>query len=157
VNVAFVGSLAFLWDTTPEDYDDDRHHLHGQVNGTRAALARMRHNRHSVAVIAVRTLTGIALLTQSRPLLNLVGQSADENVAIYARILGARHLVEAAILWRWTTPTVVRTCCVAVDAIHAASALALVKTRHHPRLATLNVASASMFALLGAALVRNFG
>jgi hypothetical protein len=72
---------------------------------------------------------------------------------VYARLLGARHLVEAATLWRRTTPTVMRAGA-AVDAIHAASALALVKTHHHPRLATLNVASASTFALLGVALAR---
>jgi hypothetical protein len=111
-------------------------------------------NRYFAAVIGVRTLAGIALLTQPRPLLTAVsGQSADKSVTIYARILGARHLVEAAILWRWTRPTVVRTWA-AIDAIHAASALALVKTRHHPRLANLNAASASTFALLAAALVR---
>jgi hypothetical protein len=77
-------------------------------------------------------------------------------VAIYARILGARHLIEATILWRRTTPTVVCTGA-AVDAIHAASALALVKTRHHPRLAALNVASASTFGLRGATLARKIG
>jgi hypothetical protein len=115
------------------------------------------HNRYSVAVIGARTLVGIALLTRPRTLLTaLSGQPANENVAIYARILGARHLVEAAILWRWTIPTVVATGA-AVDAIHAASAVALVKTRHHPRLATLNVASASTFALLGATMARGIG
>jgi hypothetical protein len=115
------------------------------------------HNRYSVAVIGARTLAGIALLTRPRTLLtSICGQGADESVAIYARILGARHLVEAAILWRWTTPRVVATGA-AVDAIHAASAVALVKTRHHPRLATLNVASGSAFALLGATMARGIG
>ncbi len=115
------------------------------------------HSRYSVAIIGARTLVGIALLTRPRTLLTaLSGQPANENVAIYAQILGARHLVEAAILWRWTTPTVVRSGA-AVDAIHTASALALVKTRHDTRLATLNVASASTFALLGATLARRIG
>jgi hypothetical protein len=114
-------------------------------------------NRYSVAVIGVRAVVGIALLTQPRTLLTAAsGETADESVAIYARLLGARHLVEAAILWRWTTPAVVRAGAT-VDAIHAASALALVKTRHHPRLATLNVVSASTFALLGAALAPAVG
>ena len=43
VNCAFVGSLAFFWDTTPEEYrrmTDVTYH--GQVNGTRAALRVMR-------------------------------------------------------------------------------------------------------------------
>ena len=115
------------------------------------------HNRSSVAVIGARTLVGTALLTRPLPLLDAAaGQSTGENVAIYARILGARHLVEAGILWRRTTPAVVRAGA-AVDAIHAASALALVRTHHHTRLAALNVVSASTFALLGATLARRIG
>ncbi len=113
------------------------------------------HSRASVAVIGARSLVGVALLTRPLTLLDAAAgdQSAGGKVATYARILGARHLVEAAILWRWTTPTVVRSGA-AVDAIHAASALALVTTHHRPRLAALNVASASTFALLGFALAR---
>lgn len=43
VNVAFVGSLAFFWDTSPEEYKriTDVTYM-GQVNGTRAALSVMR-------------------------------------------------------------------------------------------------------------------
>ncbi len=105
-------------------------------------------------MIGVRTLVGTALLTRPRALLMaLSGQPVGEDVVIYARVLGARHLVEAGILWRWPTPAVIRAGAT-VDAIHAASSLALVKTRHHPRLAIVNVASASMFALVGAALAR---
>ncbi len=43
VNVAFAGSLAFFWDTSPEEYrrmTDVTYY--GQVNGTRAALRVMR-------------------------------------------------------------------------------------------------------------------
>ena len=112
------------------------------------------HNRYSVALIGARTVVGIALLAQPHGVLApFSGRSSDRNVGIYARILGARHLLEAAILWRWTTPVVVRAGA-AVDAIHAASAFALVKTRHHRRLASLNVASASTLAILDAALAR---
>ncbi|MGH2892716.1 MAG: hypothetical protein ACRDPM_05530 [Solirubrobacteraceae bacterium] len=115
------------------------------------------HSRYSVAAIGVRTLVGIALLTRPRAVLTaLSDQPGDENVVIYARILGVRHLVEAAIRWRWPTPTVIRAGAT-VDAIHAASSLALVKTGHHPRLAIVNVASASTFALLGAALAHGLG
>jgi hypothetical protein len=110
-----------------------------------------------VAVIGARAVVGIALLTRPRTLLTaLTRQPVDESVMIYARILGARHLVEAATLWRWTTPTVVHIGST-VDAIHAASAVALIKRRDHPRLATINVASASTFALLGATLARAIG
>ncbi|MGI8679079.1 MAG: SDR family oxidoreductase [Jatrophihabitans sp.] len=43
VNVAFAGSLAFFWDTTPEEYRRMTEVTYfGQVNGTRAALRVMR-------------------------------------------------------------------------------------------------------------------
>lgn len=54
VNNAFVGSLATFWDTDPEAYRriTDVSYF-GQVNGTRAALARMRpRNRGRVVNIA---------------------------------------------------------------------------------------------------------
>ena len=115
------------------------------------------HNWYSVTLIGTRALVGGALLARPRgPLTAVSGQDPTENVIVYSRVLGARHLSEAAILWRWTTPTVVCTGA-AVDAIHAASALALVKTHHHTRLAALNAASASTFALLGATLARQIG
>ena len=51
VNVAFVGSLAFFWDTTPEEYRTMTDITYfGQVNGTRAALARMRPRDRGVIV-----------------------------------------------------------------------------------------------------------
>ncbi len=43
VNVAFVGSLAWFWDTSPEEYRRMTDVTYfGQVNGTRAALRLMR-------------------------------------------------------------------------------------------------------------------
>ncbi|MEO9138936.1 MAG: SDR family oxidoreductase [Jatrophihabitans sp.] len=43
VNVAFAGSLAFFWDTTPQEYRRMTEVTYfGQVNGTRAALRVMR-------------------------------------------------------------------------------------------------------------------
>ena len=51
VNNAFAGSLAFFWDTTPEEYERiTRVTYLGQVNGTRAALARMRPRDRGVVV-----------------------------------------------------------------------------------------------------------
>ena len=51
VNVAFVGSLAFFWDTTPEEYRTMTDITYfGQVNGTRAALGRMRPRNRGVIV-----------------------------------------------------------------------------------------------------------
>lgn len=119
-----------------------------------AATSVSTHNRYSVALIGARSVVGVALLARPyETVAVLSGHPPDRNVAIYARILGARHLLEAAILWRRTTPIVVAAGAT-VDAIHAASAFALVKTQHHPRLATLNVASATTFAILDAALAR---
>ncbi|HET6257766.1 MAG TPA: SDR family oxidoreductase, partial [Pseudonocardia sp.] len=64
VNVAFTGSLAFFWDTTPEEYERmTRVTYLGQVNGTRAALARMR-PRNCGVVINV----GSAMAYRSIPL-----------------------------------------------------------------------------------------
>ena len=125
---------------------------------TRApAPPKSSQNGYSVAMVGARTLVGIALLTRPRSLLTaLSGQAVGEDAAIYARILGARHLVEAALQWRWPTPTAVRAGA-RVDAIHAASAVPLIKTSDNRRLATLNVASASTFALLGALLARRIG
>ena len=112
------------------------------------------HNRYSVALIGARALAGIALLGRPRRTLAVLSdQRPDRNARIYARVLGTRHLLEAIVLWRWTTPDVVRAGA-AVDAIHAASAGVLVKTRHHPRLALINTASATTFAILGTALAR---
>ncbi|MFR9800916.1 SDR family oxidoreductase [Pseudonocardia sp. RS010] len=51
VNVAFSGSLAYFWDTTDEEYRRMTEVTYlGQVNGTRAALARMRPRDHGVIV-----------------------------------------------------------------------------------------------------------
>ncbi len=51
VNNAFVGALAFFWDTSPEEYRKltDITYM-GQVNGTRAALERMRPRNRGVIV-----------------------------------------------------------------------------------------------------------
>ncbi|MEJ5946532.1 SDR family oxidoreductase [Pseudokineococcus basanitobsidens] len=51
VNVAFVGSLARFWDTTPEEYRRMTEVTYlGQVNGTRAALRHMRPRDAGVVV-----------------------------------------------------------------------------------------------------------
>jgi hypothetical protein len=112
------------------------------------------HDRYSVAAIGARSVAGITLLTRPRMLLTAVGGAPlDESVVAFARALGARHLVEAAILWRWTTPTLVRAGA-AVDMVHAASMLVLSKARRHRRLTICNAISASACAALQTALAR---
>jgi NAD(P)-dependent dehydrogenase (short-subunit alcohol dehydrogenase family) len=51
VNVAFVGSLAFFWDTDPDSYRRITEVTYfGQVHGTRVALSRMRPRDRGVVV-----------------------------------------------------------------------------------------------------------
>jgi NAD(P)-dependent dehydrogenase (short-subunit alcohol dehydrogenase family) len=51
VNVAFVGTLAYSWDTTPDEYKRVMDvTFHGQVNGTLAALSVMRPRERGVIV-----------------------------------------------------------------------------------------------------------
>lgn len=54
VNVAFAGSLAFFWDTSPEEYRRMTEvTYYGQVNGTRAALRVMRaRNRGAIVQVS---------------------------------------------------------------------------------------------------------
>jgi NAD(P)-dependent dehydrogenase (short-subunit alcohol dehydrogenase family) len=66
VNVAFVGSLAFFWDTSPEEYRrmTDVTYM-GQVNGTRAALARMRPRDRGVIINVCSAMSFRAIPLQS--------------------------------------------------------------------------------------------
>jgi NAD(P)-dependent dehydrogenase (short-subunit alcohol dehydrogenase family) len=64
VNVAFVGALRFFWDTDPDVYRQITDATYfGQVNGTRAALRRMRPRNRGVIV-----QTGSALGYRGIPL-----------------------------------------------------------------------------------------
>jgi NAD(P)-dependent dehydrogenase (short-subunit alcohol dehydrogenase family) len=64
VNVAFVGSLAFAWDTSMEEFRRMTEvTYYGQVHGTLAALARMRPRDHGVIINV-----GSALASRSIPL-----------------------------------------------------------------------------------------
>lgn len=108
----------------------------------------------AAAFVGARALTGVALLAWPRRALTAVsGHPPDDHARLYARVLGARHLAEAAILWRWTTPAILRAGA-AVDAVHGASAAVLVGRDDQRRLAALNVASAATWACVGLALAR---
>ena len=76
VNVAFVGSLAFFWDTTPEEYRrmTDITYM-GQVNGTRAALARMRPRNRGVIV-------------------NVCSAMSYRSIPLQSAYCGAKHAVK---------------------------------------------------------------
>jgi NAD(P)-dependent dehydrogenase (short-subunit alcohol dehydrogenase family) len=76
VNVAFVGSLAFFWDTTPEEYQriTDVTYM-GQVNGTRAALQRMRARDRGVIV-------------------NVCSAMSYRSIPLQSAYCGAKHAVK---------------------------------------------------------------
>ena len=76
VNVAFVGALAFFWDTTPEEYRrmTDVTYM-GQVNGTRAALRRMRPRDRGVIV-------------------NVGSAMAFRSIPLQSAYCGAKHAVK---------------------------------------------------------------
>ncbi len=76
VNVAFIGSLAFFWDTTPGEYRTmtDITYM-GQVNGTRAALARMRSRNRGVIV-------------------NVCSAMSYRSIPLQSAYCGAKHAVK---------------------------------------------------------------
>ena len=76
VNVAFVGALAFFWDTKPEEYRrlTDITYM-GQVNGTRAALARMRPRNRGVIV-------------------NVCSAMSYRSIPLQSAYCGAKHAVK---------------------------------------------------------------
>lgn len=76
VNVAFVGSLAFFWDTTPDEYRTmtDITYM-GQVNGTRAALKHMRPRDRGVIV-------------------NVCSAMSYRSIPLQSAYCGAKHAVK---------------------------------------------------------------
>jgi len=76
VNVAFVGSLALFWDTTPEEYKRFTDvTYHGQVWGTRAALSYMRPRDRGVIV-------------------NVGSAMAYRSIPLQSPYCGAKHAVK---------------------------------------------------------------
>ncbi|GEL19014.1 SDR family oxidoreductase [Pseudonocardia asaccharolytica] len=76
VNAAFAGSLAFFWDTSPQEYERiTRVTYLGQVNGTRSALARMRPRDRGVIV-------------------NVGSAMAYRSIPLQSAYCGAKHAVK---------------------------------------------------------------
>jgi NAD(P)-dependent dehydrogenase (short-subunit alcohol dehydrogenase family) len=76
VNVAFCGSLAYFWDTSVEEYQRMTEVTYfGQVNGTRAALARMRPRDRGVIV-------------------NVGSAMAYRSIPLQSAYCGAKHAVK---------------------------------------------------------------
>ncbi len=100
---------------------------------------------------AVRVLFGSALLVAPGALLgDLAPQGQiDTGVRVFARVLGARHLVEAAMLWRhrsrgWILASA------GIDATHGVTMLALAALDpKRRRLALANAIAASAITIAG--------
>ncbi|MBP0456849.1 SDR family oxidoreductase [Streptomyces montanisoli] len=76
VNTAFAGSLAFFWDTSPEEYRRMTEVTYlGQVNGTRAALEVMRPRNHGVVV-------------------NVCSAMSYRSIPLQSAYCGAKHAVK---------------------------------------------------------------
>ncbi len=76
VNVAFVGSLAFFWDTTMEEYRRMTEVTYfGQVHGTHVALARMRPRDRGVII-------------------NVGSAMAYRSIPLQSAYCGAKHAVK---------------------------------------------------------------
>ncbi len=94
----------------------------------------------------VRVLYGSALLLAPD---SLIGERAGRSERAFARILGARHLVQAALAGPCSTPRLLRVG-VAIDATHAATMIALAVWKPRLRaLASANALAAASFAGAG--------
>ncbi len=102
------------------------------------------------ALIGVRAVVGTALLIAPGPVLRRVAAvPVDRPARMFARILGARHVAQAAITVRHHTPEWLLGGA-SVDAAHAATMIVLAaRDPGRRRLALMNVGSAAMFAAAG--------
>lgn len=76
INVAFVGSLAYFWDTEPDEFRRITEvTYYGQVNGTRTALRRMRSRDRGVIV-------------------NVGSAMAHRSIPLQSAYCGAKHAVK---------------------------------------------------------------
>jgi hypothetical protein len=98
-------------------------------------------------LLASRAAFGAELLAAPGPLLRLLGgHPADERAVVVARILGARQLAEAGLLWRFGRRWMMRAGAL-VDLIHAGTAAAAAAAdAEHRRLAAINAVTALALA-----------
>lgn len=104
-------------------------------------------NRRPGFATFLRAGLGLAFLLRTRSVLSLVGGAEpDSGEVIAGRVLGARHLLDAACLV--TAPDALGPVVRVVDAVHGVSMLGLAAvSRSHRRIA---VASAVVAAVLAA-------
>ncbi|MEU4660399.1 hypothetical protein AB0F83_01450 [Micromonospora chalcea] len=106
------------------------------------------------AALIGRVAWGSLLLLAPAALLRPVGRATPAARATL-RVLGARHLAQAAVTLRWPVPGVL-VVGVAVDGTHALATLVLAATdRRQRHVALADTAAATAWAALGAAAVRH--
>jgi hypothetical protein len=96
---------------------------------------------------------GVLMISPEAALTVVSGETPDRRARIFARVLGARHIIQAVALWLVPTPGASRVGA-AIDAAHGLSTLWLLALPNRRRLAQLNCLSAGSFALAGLALAR---
>jgi len=108
------------------------------------------------ALVLVRTAWGLALLAAPGVLVRIGAGRGESSTRTHdvARLLGGRHLVQAAVTVTRPLPTVLLTGA-AADALHAMSGVALgVLDARWRRPALLDAAMAAAFATAGLAAAR---
>lgn len=95
------------------------------------------------------------LLVAPRPLLRVVaGRAPDERSVRVARVLGARHLIQAAVTGPGTAPAVLAAGAVA-DGLHSATAVALATVdRSRARSALVDAVVAATWCAVSARVAR---
>jgi hypothetical protein len=110
-----------------------------------------------VPLRGLRAAFGALLLVGTRPLARIAaGRSPDYRAIVFTRVLGMRHLGQAALLGGGGRAA--RLAGAAVDATHAATAMLLALSdppRRRPLV--VNALVASLFAVEGAAAARRCG
>ncbi|WP_018253813.1 hypothetical protein [Salinispora mooreana] len=89
-----------------------------------------------------RLVWGGLLLAAPGRVLRAMGGHPGSTPSAILRVLGVRHLVQAAVLLRWPTPEAFRLGAVA-DGLHALTAVALIADRRRRRLAVTDAAIAT--------------
>ncbi len=105
-------------------------------------------SRAGTAPLVARVAWGGLLVARPAAGLRVLGGRTRPSAERVARVLGARHLVEAALEWRHGTRW--RRAGAVVDGLHGASALAFaVADQRWRRAALTDAAIAATFAVIG--------
>jgi hypothetical protein len=99
--------------------------------------------------VPLRAAWGAVLMLAPDQLVALAGGRPDRASRMTLRVLGARHVLQAAALWRWPQPAV-RRLGVAVDLLHGGTSAALaVADRRRRRVAAADAVVALLWAASG--------